>query len=52
MDDEMPFASHITKRGRVYQYVRRVPEDIADGFAFTRVQRSLRTTDRATAYGR
>jgi hypothetical protein len=50
MDDEMPFASHITKRGRTYQYVRRVPEDIADGFAFSRVQRSLRTTDRATAY--
>ncbi|MGO9772052.1 MAG: DUF6538 domain-containing protein [Roseiarcus sp.] len=46
----MPFASHITKRGRMYQYVRRVPEDIADGFAFSRVQRSLRTTDRATAY--
>jgi hypothetical protein len=50
MDDELPFASHITKRGRVYQYVRRVPEDLGDAFPFARVQRSLRTQDRATAY--
>jgi hypothetical protein len=51
MDDEdVPFASHITKRGRIYQYVRRVPEDLADAFPFSRIQRSLRTVDRATAY--
>jgi hypothetical protein len=50
MDDELPFASHITKRGRVYQNVRRVPEDLGDAFPFARVQRSLRTQDRATAY--
>jgi hypothetical protein len=50
MDDELPFASHITKRGRVYQYVRRVPEDLGDAFPFARVQRSLRTQDRVTAY--
>ena len=51
MDDEdVPFASHITKRGRIYQYVRRVPEDLADAFPFSRIQRSLRTADRATAY--
>ena len=36
MDDEMPFASHITKRGRIYQYVRRVPDDIANSFPFAR----------------
>lgn len=46
----MPVASHVTGRGCTYQYVRRVPKDIADGFAFARVQRSLRTSDRATAY--
>lgn len=38
MDDEdVPFASHITKRGRIYQYVRRVPEDLADAFPFSRI---------------
>ncbi len=50
MDDETPFASHVAKRGRVYQYVRRIPGDIADNFPFARVQRSLRTADKARAY--
>ena len=50
MDDEMPFASHIVRRGRIYQYIRRVPEDLADGFPYSSVQRSLRTPDRALAY--
>jgi hypothetical protein len=50
MDDEMPFARHIAKLGRTYQYVRRAPEDLADTFPFSRGQRSLRTSDRATAY--
>ena len=50
MDDELAFASHIAKRGRVYQYVCRVPEDLGDAFPFAKVQRSLRTQDRATAY--
>jgi hypothetical protein len=50
MDDEMPFASHVTKRGRIFQYVRRVPEDIADAFPYSRVQRSLKTADKAIAY--
>ncbi len=50
MDDDLPFASYITKRGRIYQYVRRVPEDLAGAFPFARVQRSLRTADSATAY--
>ncbi len=50
MDDEMPFASHLVKRDGIYQYVRRVPKDIADAFPLRRVQRSLRTKDRATAH--
>jgi hypothetical protein len=50
MDDKMAFASHIVKRGEIYWYVRRVPKDIADAFPLRRVQRSLRTNDRATAY--
>jgi hypothetical protein len=50
MDDEMPFASHLVKRGETYHYVRRIPNDVADAFPLSRVQRSLRTKDRATAY--
>jgi hypothetical protein len=50
MDDDLAFASHITKRGRIYQYIRRVPDDLADVFPFARIQRSLRTSDRAAAY--
>ena len=50
MDDEMPFASHVIRRGRIYQYVRRIPEDIAAGYPFSRIQRSLRTSDRVRAY--
>lgn len=46
----MPFASHIVKRGRMYQYVRRVPEDIADRFPYSRIQRSLRTPEKARAF--
>jgi hypothetical protein len=46
----LAFASHITKRGRIYQYIRRVPDDLADVFPFARIQRSLRTSDRAAAY--
>jgi hypothetical protein len=50
MDDELPFASHIVRRGRTYQYVRRVPADLIDAFPFSRVQRSLRTPGGAVAY--
>jgi hypothetical protein len=50
MDDEMAFASHLVKRGEIHWYVRRIPKDIADSFPLRRVQRSLRTRDRATAY--
>lgn len=44
MDDEsMPLPSHVTLRNGVYQYVRRVPDDIAEAFASARIQRSLKT---------
>ena len=39
----MPFASHVIRRGRKYQYVRRAPSDIADIYPFPRIQRSLTT---------
>ena len=32
MDDEMPFASHLVKRGEIHWYARRIPKDIADAF--------------------
>jgi len=50
VDDEMPFASRVVTGGRVYQYVRRIPGDIADHFPFARIQRSLKTTDKGRAY--
>ncbi len=50
MGDTVDFSSHVTKRGNVYQYARRVPEDVAHAFPFTRIQRSLRTRDKAKAY--
>ena len=37
-------------RGRIYYCVRRVPDDLADVFPFARIQRSLRTSNRAAAY--
>ena len=46
----MPFASHIIKRGRSIDTSAAYPRTSPTGFAFARVQRSLRTTDRATAY--
>lgn len=49
MDDDMPFPSHVTRRGAVYQYVRRIPDDIRDAFPSSRIQRSLRTRDPAEA---
>jgi hypothetical protein len=32
------------------QYVRRVPEDIADSFPYARIQSSLRTPEKARAF--
>lgn len=49
MDDEVPFPSHINRHGGVYQYVRRIPDDIRDAFPSSRIQRSLRTRDQAEA---
>ncbi|WP_206454398.1 DUF6538 domain-containing protein [Aurantimonas marina] len=39
----MAISNHLTRRNGVWQYVRRVPEDLRDVFPFTRVQKSLRT---------
>ena len=50
MDDDLPFACYVVRRGRVYQYVRRIPLDLADAIPYSRIQRSLRTPDRATAF--
>lgn len=45
MDDDMPFPSHVTRRGAVHQYVRRIPDDIRDAFVSSRIQKSLRIRD-------
>ena len=45
----MALPIHVTKRGDVYQYVRRIPDDIASAFKVSRIQRSLRTRDKARA---
>ena len=50
MDDDLPFACYITKRGRIYQQARRVPEDLTGACPVARVQRSLHTSDHAPAY--
>ncbi len=45
MTDDMGISNHLTFRGGVCQYVRRVPEDLRAAFPFARVQTSLRTRD-------
>ena len=40
-DDTVPFVSHITERRGVFQYIRRVPVDVADRMPIKRVQASL-----------
>ena len=50
MDDELPFAAHIVRRGPVYQYVRRIPDDVRDASPLSRIQRSLRTREKAHAF--
>lgn len=42
-DDDMVLPAHVTLRNGVYQYVRRVPDDVAHAFAAARIQRSLKT---------
>lgn len=50
MDDEdVPLPTHVTLRNGVYQYVRRVPDDIAGSFPSSRIQRSLKTRSPAEA---
>ena len=50
MDEKMGLPNHVTKRGATYQYVRRIPDDIASAFGISRIQRSLRTGDRTKAF--
>jgi hypothetical protein len=50
MDEKMGLPNHVTKRGATYQYVRRIPDDIAVAFGVSRIQRSLRTGDRTKAF--
>lgn len=50
MSDAVTFSSHVIKRKNIYQYVRRVPKDVAHAFPFERIQRSLKTRDKARAY--
>jgi integrase len=48
-DEEMGLPIHVTLRNGVFQYVRRVPEDVAHAFSAPRIQRSLRTRDPSDA---
>jgi len=44
MDDEnVPLPNHVIRRNGVFQYVRRIPDDVASAFATARIQRSLKT---------
>ncbi|MHA6691236.1 DUF6538 domain-containing protein [Devosia sp. A449] len=42
-DEEMALPTHVTRRNGVFQYVRRVPEDLSYAFSSPRIQRSLKT---------
>lgn len=47
----MPLPTHVTKRGDKFYYVRRVPDDLVAVFGGRpRIQRSLRTADKAAAF--
>lgn len=52
MGESMPFPAHVTRRGDIYQYVRRVPNDIRDAIGVPRIQKSLRTSSRSEAFAR
>lgn len=45
----MTIPVHISQRGGVYQYVRRVPDELVAVFGCKRIQKSLRTRDEAVA---
>ena len=49
MMQNMRLPTHVTHRKGIYQYVRRVPDDVADHLGLKRVQKSLRTRDVAVA---
>lgn len=49
MADDLGVSNHLTARAGVYQYVRRVPEDVRAAFPFARVQKSLGTRDQRQA---
>lgn len=42
-DSDVPLPAHVVARNGVYQYVRRVPNDIVNAFEINRIQRSLKT---------
>ena len=45
MAHNMALPTHVTKRNGIYQYVRRVPDDVAGHIGRTRIQTSLKTHD-------
>ncbi|WP_029030522.1 DUF6538 domain-containing protein [Salinarimonas rosea] len=49
MAADVPISNHVTRRNGVYQYVRRVPEDVRCAFDFARVQKSLGTRNERIA---
>jgi hypothetical protein len=50
MDDPMKLPPYVLRRGKVLQYVRRIPADIAHAFPVVRIQRTLATANAAEAY--
>ena len=50
MDDPMKLPPYVLLRGKVLQYVRRIPSDVAHAFPVIRIQRTLATPDAAEAY--
>lgn len=45
----MAIPVHVTRRGEVYHYVRRIPDELQPVFGCSRIQKSLRTRDRSRA---
>lgn len=41
--ENVPLPNHVIRRNGVFQYVRRIPDDVASAFATARIQRSLKT---------
>ncbi|MGY6567776.1 MAG: DUF6538 domain-containing protein [Salinarimonas sp.] len=49
MMQNMRLPTHITHRDGIYQYVRRVPDDVAGHLGLKRIQKSLKTRDATVA---